>query len=248
MARERIYARKFAYLYLLSIIIITLTILILFYLYFNLILSIVIIFFLLVILAKKPGLLKKIIKFIGRVFRSIYHPFTSKYKAWNQGAKGEEIVGKWLETLGDDYFILNDVMLPGDKGNIDHIVLGKTGIFVIETKTHKGQIFCNGDRWIQKKIGRGGGYYNGNIGSPSRQAKGKAMALRKFFERYYPKLSGIWINAIVVFANINSSLHIRNQTVPVLKLPQLVDFIKTRNENLDINYQDFLEIKNFLNK
>jgi hypothetical protein len=183
---------------------------------------------------------------IEKILRSIYHPFISRYKTWNQGAKGEELVEKWLVSLGDGYFILKDVMLPDKKGNIDHIVLGKNGIFVIETKTHKGFIACDGDIWTQVKGPRGSSY-RGNIGSPSKQVKGNILALRKFFEQYYPKLSGIWIHGIVVFANEESMVKVRNPTVLVFNKPsQLIDFIKTREGSFNINIEDYHQIEEIL--
>jgi energy-coupling factor transporter transmembrane protein EcfT len=246
MKKKRIWARKVAFLYLFLIIAITLIILAIFFLYFTIIISVVFLFLLLVIAAKEPRLLRKMIRFIRWIIQSIYHPFISHYRTWNQGAKGEELVDKWLGTLGDGYFILKDVMLPGKKGNIDHVILGKNGIFVIETKTHKGFITCEGDLWMQEKIGRGGSRYKGNIGNPSKQVKGNAIALRNFFEQYYPKLSGIWIHGIVVFANEESRVKVINPTVPVLKLSQLIDFIKRKDGSFNITIEDYLQIKEIL--
>jgi energy-coupling factor transporter transmembrane protein EcfT len=242
MEKKRIWARKVASLYLLLIIAITLIILAIFFLYFTIIISVVFLFLFFVIAAKEPKLLQKMFRFIRWILQLIYCPFTTKYRTWNQGAKGEELVAKGLKTLGDGYFILNDVMLPDEKGNIDHVVLGKNGIFVIETKNHKGFITCEGDVWEQKKIGRGGSQYRGNIGSPSKQVKGKTIALRRFFEQYYPKLAGIWIYGIVVFANEECRFETRNPTIPVLKPSQLIDFIKSKYGSLNITIEDYHQI------
>ena len=35
--------------------------------------------------------------------------------------------------------VYNDVNLPGKRGNIDHVVIGPTGIYVIETKNYSGR-------------------------------------------------------------------------------------------------------------
>lgn len=59
-------------------------------------------------------------------------------KSWDKGIKGEATVYSYLRHLPDHYFTLNDVKLPNGRGNIDHIVLGPTGIFVIETKNING--------------------------------------------------------------------------------------------------------------
>lgn len=52
-----------------------------------------------------------------------------------QGRNGEIYVGQMLEQLRTDgYEVFHDV--PTDRGNIDHVVIGPGGVFVIETKTH----------------------------------------------------------------------------------------------------------------
>ncbi len=55
-----------------------------------------------------------------------------------RGAQGEERVGDLLAQLGDEYHIVHDVVVG--RGNIDHVVVGPTGIFVIETKSHRGKL------------------------------------------------------------------------------------------------------------
>jgi nuclease-like protein len=51
------------------------------------------------------------------------------------GRDGERAVGQFLEDLREDGArVYHDV--PGDKFNLDHVVLSPKGFFVIETKTH----------------------------------------------------------------------------------------------------------------
>jgi hypothetical protein len=54
------------------------------------------------------------------------------------GAKAEQAVAEALESLPDDYFVFHDLEFPGF--NIDHVVLGPNGIFLVETKSQKGKI------------------------------------------------------------------------------------------------------------
>ncbi|MGI9952489.1 nuclease-related domain-containing protein [Moorellaceae bacterium AZ2] len=55
-----------------------------------------------------------------------------------KGAGAEEKVSEILGELSKEYAISNDFPCP--MGNIDHIVVGPTGVFVIETKNHSGEI------------------------------------------------------------------------------------------------------------
>ncbi|GGJ04869.1 hypothetical protein GCM10010885_12510 [Alicyclobacillus cellulosilyticus] len=58
--------------------------------------------------------------------------------AFDRGAKGEETVQRWLASLPDGYSVFHDIECA--VGNLDHVVIGPTGVFVIETKSHSGQV------------------------------------------------------------------------------------------------------------
>ncbi|WP_264877414.1 NERD domain-containing protein [Vibrio agarivorans] len=74
---------------------------------------------------------------------------------WFKGVFGEFLVNKLLSQLPDsDYTLVRDVTLPTDDGTtqIDHIVVSRFGVFVVETKNMKGWIFGskNQKQWTQK--------------------------------------------------------------------------------------------------
>lgn len=75
--------------------------------------------------------------------------------AWFKGIIGEYKVNSLLERRLDkkNYKLIKDVLLPTEDGTtqIDHIVVSKYGIFVIETKNISNWIFANNGRfWTQK--------------------------------------------------------------------------------------------------
>lgn len=60
---------------------------------------------------------------------------------WEKGARGERRTADALEPLGDAGFVLlHDRLMPEGRGNIDHIAIGPTGVWVIETKNLKGSV------------------------------------------------------------------------------------------------------------
>jgi hypothetical protein len=66
--------------------------------------------------------------------------------AWQTGAEGELLTGRLLEPLEAEGFrILHDRKIPGSRANIDHIVIGPPGIFVVETKSLGGSLQIRGD-------------------------------------------------------------------------------------------------------
>ena len=70
------------------------------------------------------------------------------------GEIGERRVKNILSHLGDEYIVMNDIILQSPNGytsQIDHLVLSEYGIIVIETKNYKGWIFGNeqSEEWQQ---------------------------------------------------------------------------------------------------
>jgi hypothetical protein len=54
--------------------------------------------------------------------------------SFRRGIQGERKVSEKLQYLSDEFYVLNDLALRPRSGNINHVVLGPTGIFAIETK------------------------------------------------------------------------------------------------------------------
>lgn len=80
------------------------------------------------------------------------------YQAKVSGDYGEYSLSSVLKSLPDYYHIIDDVLLLTKKGStqLDHVIVSPFGIFVIETKNHKGMIFgdVNGKVWTQVLKGR----------------------------------------------------------------------------------------------
>jgi hypothetical protein len=62
--------------------------------------------------------------------------------SFRKGAVGEALIGYILEGLPDDYCVLNDLTTPF--GNIDHVVVGPTGVFAIDAKNWRGIVDSDG--------------------------------------------------------------------------------------------------------
>jgi hypothetical protein len=170
--------------------------------------------------------------FVSLVPLTAFYIYLRKYRIYNGGWVGEKQVTKLLSSgLGDDYVLLNDLYLRNGAGDIDHIVLGPSGIFVLETKNWSGEITCRGDEW--ERTGR-----SNFKASPSLQVKRNAAKIRRIIDSSSVlKLPGVWVEGILVFTNNHSTLHLNNPTVPVLKLPQLVNYITSQRSSSVITPQ-----------
>jgi Nuclease-related domain len=98
---------------------------------------------------------------------ALFREHFTRWSNWFVGKRGEVAIAEALKALPNDYMLLNDLMLPDGRGNVDHLVMGPNGLFVIETKNYSGFLKCVGDDW----------FVNGKKHkSLSKQAKGNAVA------------------------------------------------------------------------
>ncbi|MBE2900726.1 NERD domain-containing protein [Methanothermobacter thermautotrophicus] len=139
-------------------------------------------------------------------------------RGWKKGHVGELIVASCLRRLPQGYHIFNDVHLPGAHGNIDHIVVGPTGVYVIETKSYSGKYIVRGDRWFLDDDLR-----KEEIRSPSTQAKRNAATLKEFLESEEIYVS--WVNAIVAFINSSCTIMEDDEYCMIMKPCQIPEHI-----------------------
>jgi hypothetical protein len=61
--------------------------------------------------------------------------------AWRRGAAGERRTARLLGPLErHGWAILHDLGLPGSRANIDHLMIGPGGVFVIDSKQYRGRL------------------------------------------------------------------------------------------------------------
>ncbi|MEK6819744.1 MAG: nuclease-related domain-containing protein, partial [Nanoarchaeota archaeon] len=188
-----------------------------------------------------------LIFYIGIIFISISIYFFIKAGNYKSGHSGEQITIETLQNLPDSYYLINDVSLPNGYGNIDHVVLGSNGIFIVETKNFEGEIRCEGNIWYQfKDTWKIPEEYE--IKSPSKQVKGNALKLKQYIEskNIFSKSLKIWVEGIVVFTNDNVILRCDNSTVPVLKVDQLCNHIKHKESRIKFSSQELEKIAKIL--
>jgi Nuclease-related domain len=61
--------------------------------------------------------------------------------AWRRGAAGERRTAPLLDPLErHGWAVLHDLAVPGSRANIDHLVIGPGGVFVIDSKQYRGRL------------------------------------------------------------------------------------------------------------
>jgi hypothetical protein len=200
------------------------------------------------------GLVTLIFYGLGIIFTGISIYFFVKSNQYKKGQDGENLIIECLKKLNDNYQLINDVVLPESYGNIDHLLLGPNGVFVIETKNYNGEIICNGDEWYNHYDGevkismKGRPYYKPgrdyDIKSPSKQIKKNAAKLKQFIEKELNKK--IWIEVVVVFTNPEVNLELNHPTVPILKINDVYNYIKNKKAKIGLSLKDLESIERII--
>ncbi|HUE06739.1 MAG TPA: nuclease-related domain-containing protein [Acidimicrobiales bacterium] len=60
---------------------------------------------------------------------------------WALGAEGEESIGALLSrTVGEKGVVLHDRRVPHSRGNLDHLAIVPSGVWVVDSKCYRGQL------------------------------------------------------------------------------------------------------------
>lgn len=157
------------------------------------------------------------------------------------GMYGERIATKVLATLPEGYTVFQNVIVTYDnkKCEIDNIVVGRSGVFIVEVKNHNSYI--EGDLkdiyWTQHKVGRGGTHYTDEMYNPVKQVGTQIYCLANYLRQ-----NGVntYIEGIVYFANKSCLLSLTgNSDVSVFSSSdndeeRLCRQILSGNHNLDL--------------
>jgi Nuclease-related domain len=67
-------------------------------------------------------------------------------RTWQRGAHGERRTARLLDRLTRDGFVVfHDLALPGSPANVDHLVIGPSGVFAIDSKQWTGSVHQGAD-------------------------------------------------------------------------------------------------------
>lgn len=223
--------------------------------------------------------LSGIIILLGGIFGAIFK--SPKRKGIRGEKRVDEVLSKLNSAVSEDlaglspeYHILDDVILKTDRGTtqIDHIIVSRYGIFTIETKNYRGDIYGDDKRkeWTQlivtdvtyaRKWYKTYTYVTKNrFYNPVKQSLGHAIEIKKHLSDF----PNLWIVPIVVFAgeatlaNVESKydvIYLKDLRRTIMKYNKevLSDYdvskiIKTlKSDNVRENIKDREHVKNIKN-
>ncbi|MCX6084843.1 MAG: nuclease-related domain-containing protein [Caldiserica bacterium] len=127
------------------------------------------------------------------------------------GAGGEYDVGAVLSRLPEEFHVFNGLGFYG--GDVDHVVVGPTGVFVIETKNHSGTIGIKNGR-----LSRNGESLNCDV---VRQATLEA----RYVKGRLSPADSCYVRSVIVFVKARVRVKTRIEGVRVIGLSSLIDTI-----------------------
>lgn len=132
------------------------------------------------------------------------------------GVAGERHIRELLARLPDQYTVVSNLWIhhQGQASELDHVVVGPTGLYVVETKNHNGRItgFADADEWRQQKTGRGGGHYESTMHNPIKQVKTHVHRMAGYMHDHGLR---VWVDGVVIFSNPAADVQITGGNVPV---------------------------------
>lgn len=157
-------------------------------------------------------------------------PFTPKYVSQAEaiGDRGEKRVSSLLEDLdSDDYRVYNDLLIRNGNHTtqVDHIVISRYGVFVLETKNVHGKVYGGGNAEFWKQYLPDTGYkrygftQEYQLRNPIWQNEGHIKILRRLvFDNDVP------VYGIVVFPS-DTEINV-TASQPVVNMYDVVPYIK----------------------
>lgn len=163
-----------------------------------------------------------------------------RVRALRAGLRGERVGARLLAPLAKEgYIVLHDVTLTaGDRtAQVDHLVIGPNGLFIIETKAWAGAVsgdFSSAD-WTHD---------GQTVANPVKQSQRQAFVIRGWLnERAQlfddPLVAGYtWVQPIVCFVHPGVSLHLRgtgSATAKVVTGHNLAETIRSFRARVELS-------------
>lgn len=152
------------------------------------------------------------------------------------GLAGEKEAEEAFSNLPGEYVIYSDLEIEADGkvSQVDHVVVGPTGVFVVETKNVYGRVVGNADDadWTQFKTTESGHVYEKQMYSPVKQV---GTHVYRLAERLKEEQIHVWVQGIVYFVHPDTKVEMTGfSKIPVFSAgdegtEKLMDFILASN-------------------
>ncbi len=175
-----------------------------------------------------------------------------EYEILNSGVKGEKQTYETLKQLPKEFTVITNPVIHnrGSVSELDFVVIGKNGVFIVECKNYRGIISGNtsDQNWKQIKHGKNKNYEK-TVKNPAKQAHRQGRRMVEMFKDF-----GITANIfpIVYFVDNSSEIKIVDDNqlnVAIINNEKnLLDYILNSKGNRTVSTFERAEIVRFFKK
>lgn len=150
-------------------------------------------------------------------------------KIYNTGLNGELKTTELLTQLPDNYTVFTDVKVEfeGKESQLDYVIVGHNGVFVLENKNWNGVVEGNDteQKISQHKTGKNGGKYTATHYNPARQVTTHVVRLSGYLKGF-----GIhtWVHGMVLFSHPEVTVNLISQKAKIFTLEDMHNGIFNR--------------------
>lgn len=191
---------------------------------------------------------------ISFIFLLMLSSSSHKASAYSSGFKGETRATKLLEQLPDSYCVIPGprIQVDGKESEMDHLILGPNGIFIMESKNHNGYIKGSESdhKLTQHKVGRKGGRYQNKFYNPVKQVNTHVYRLSQLLKS---KGYGHWIQGMVLFTNNKAKVKVHSVKTPVFHLrrngsQEVLDYITNYQAKKQLDQAEIHKLSILINQ
>ncbi len=190
---------------------------------------------------------------IALVVFVLFLVYRKQFGILQSGVRGEDATLQILKKLPKEYTIItNPVILNrGITMELDFVVIGKNGVFIVETKNYRGIISGKTSKstWKQVKHGKNDKVYEKEVNNPVKQAHRQGKRMLEMFKDFDITAD---VYPIVYFVDNRSELKILDDAqtdVPVFnKEKRVLDYIVSTEGRHTVNSSELSKIIRFFKR
>jgi hypothetical protein len=149
---------------------------------------------------------------------------------WQVGAWGEQWTAKEVAKLtAAGWIMLHDLRRGG--ANVDHVLIGPAGVFVLDSKNLDGEVTVDRDTLALTRPGDDWPAYSSD--GPARQVRGNAAHLHELIRRRTGRK--VWVRGVVVLWARFPQQHAAGNRVDLVAGPHLADWLAAQPRQLSVD-------------
>jgi hypothetical protein len=140
---------------------------------------------------------------------------------WQSGAVGETRTGRELAKLDDQWLVIHDLQRRGG-ANVDHIVVGPAGVFLLDSKNIGAEVRIDGDDLVALRPDGRQRYRDRAVAG---KVRGAAAALS---EALTAAGARSWVQAVVVVWGDMPEPHVPTRSLDWVAGPEITSWLTSR--------------------